>query len=60
MAPWQRITVYRYTLPSPYELATENLFEELGYPFNAGHAAPSMTCREGLTTLPGHGQCADL
>ena len=31
-----------------------------GYPFNAGHAAPSMTCREGLTTLPGHGQFADL
>ena len=29
MAPWQRITVYRYTLPPPYELATEHLFEEL-------------------------------
>ena len=29
MAQWQRITVYRYTLPPPYELETENLFEEL-------------------------------
>jgi hypothetical protein len=29
MAPWQRITVYRYTLPPPYELTTEYLFEEL-------------------------------
>jgi hypothetical protein len=29
MAPWQRITVYRYTLPPPYALATEHLFEEL-------------------------------
>ena len=28
MAPWQRITIYSYTLPSPYE-ATEHLFEEL-------------------------------
>ena len=29
MPPWQRLTVYRYTLPSPYELATAHLFEEL-------------------------------
>ena len=29
MAPWQRITVYRYTLPPHYELETEHLFEEL-------------------------------
>jgi len=28
--------------------------------FNAGHPAPSMTCREGLTTLPGHRQHVDL
>jgi hypothetical protein len=28
VAPWQRITIYRYTLPPPYE-ATEHLFEEL-------------------------------
>ena len=28
MAPWQRLTIYRYTLPPPYE-ATEHLFEEL-------------------------------
>ena len=28
MAPWQRMTIYRYTLPPPYE-ATEHLFEEL-------------------------------
>ena len=28
VAPWQRLTIYRYTLPPPYE-ATEHLFEEL-------------------------------
>src|SRR5262249_39511578 len=28
VAQWQRITIYRYTLPPPYE-ATEHLFEEL-------------------------------
>ena len=28
VAPWQRMTIYRYTLPPPYE-ATEHLFEEL-------------------------------
>ena len=31
-----------------------------GYQFNPGHRALSMTCREGLTTLPGHGQLVDL
>ena len=28
MTPWQRLTIYCYTLPPPYE-ATEHLFEEL-------------------------------
>jgi hypothetical protein len=28
MAPWQRLTIYRYTLPPPYE-ATEHLFAAL-------------------------------
>jgi hypothetical protein len=28
VAPWQRLTIYRYTLPPPYE-ATEHLCEEL-------------------------------
>ena len=28
VAQWQRLTIYRYTLPPPYE-ATEHLFEEL-------------------------------
>ena len=28
VAPWQRMTIYRYTLPPPYD-ATEHLFEEL-------------------------------
>jgi hypothetical protein len=32
----------------------------LGYPFNAGHSATSITYRDGLTTLPGHGQRVDL
>ena len=29
MAQWQRITVYCYILPPPFELATEHLFEAL-------------------------------
>jgi len=33
---------------------------EVGDPLSPGHSAPSMTCREGLTTLPGHGQLVDL
>jgi hypothetical protein len=36
------------------------LVEDFGHPFNAGHPAPSITCREGLTTLPWHGQRVDL
>jgi hypothetical protein len=28
VTPWQRLTIYRYTLPPPYD-ATEHLFEEL-------------------------------
>jgi hypothetical protein len=28
VTPWQRVTIYRYTLPPPYE-TTEHLFEEL-------------------------------
>jgi hypothetical protein len=28
MAQWQRLTIYRYTLPPPYE-ATEHLFEQV-------------------------------
>src|SRR5215470_9412234 len=31
-----------------------------GHPFNAGHPASSITCREGLTMLPWHGQRVDL
>jgi 3-oxoacyl-[acyl-carrier-protein] synthase I len=34
--------------------------EQIGHPFNAGRPAPSITCCEGLTTLPGHGQRVDL
>jgi len=33
---------------------------DLEHPFNAGHPAPSMTCRESLTTLPWHRQLVDL
>src|SRR5262245_13762975 len=32
----------------------------LGHPFNAGHPASSITCREGLTTLPWHRHRVDL
>ena len=38
---------------------TEN-FSETGHRFKPGHLTPSMTCREGLTTLPWHGQFVDL
>jgi hypothetical protein len=31
-----------------------------GHPFKPGHPDPSMTCREGLTTLPGSGQLINL
>ena len=31
-----------------------------GYPLSPGQPALSMTCHEGLTTLPGHGQLVDL
>jgi tellurite resistance protein TerC len=31
-----------------------------GYRFKPGHPAASMTCREGLTALPGHRQLVDL
>jgi hypothetical protein len=34
--------------------------EKIGYQFKPGHPAPSMTCREGLTALPGHGQLVNL
>jgi G6PDH family F420-dependent oxidoreductase len=33
---------------------------EKGHRFKPGHSASSMTCREGLTTLPGHGQRVEL
>ena len=32
----------------------------LGYRFKPGHPAPSSTCRDGLTALPGPGQLVDL
>jgi type I restriction enzyme S subunit len=32
----------------------------VGYPLSPGHFVSSMTCRDGLTTLPGHGQLVDL
>jgi hypothetical protein len=32
----------------------------VGHRFNPGHFVSSMTCRDGLTTLPGHGQRVDL
>ena len=41
MTPWQRLTIYRYTLSPPYE-ATEYLFEEL----------PLSTYPSGTTTEP--------
>jgi hypothetical protein len=33
---------------------------KVGYPLSPGQPAFSMTCHEGLTTLPGHGQLVDL
>ena len=40
--------------------AVQEQIVDMGYPFNAGHSAPSITCREGLTTLPGHRQLLDV
>jgi Homeodomain-like domain len=39
---------------------TLHAFHQRGYPLSPGHPVSSMTCREGLTTLPGHGQLVDL
>ena len=36
------------------------VFGMSGYQFKPGHAALSMTCREDLTALPGHGQLVNL
>ena len=33
-------------------LVDHSLFVHPGYPLSPGHHAPSITCREGLTTLP--------
>src|SRR5262249_7232448 len=38
----------------------QRFISDVGHPFNAGHPASSMTCREGLTMLPWHGQRVDL
>lgn len=54
--------------PAPHASATQCrlsdridlLFHWLGHPFKAGHPASSSTCREGLTTLPWHGQLVEL
>ena len=35
---------YRFTLS----------YRDVGYPLSPGHHAPSITCRDGLTTLPWH------
>jgi hypothetical protein len=31
-----------------------------GYPFSPGHFESSITYRDGLTALPGHGQLVDM
>jgi hypothetical protein len=41
-----------------YQVIAEHL--ETGHPLNPGHFVSSTTCREDLTTLPGHGQLIDL
>ena len=41
-------------------LVDDYLNEEYGLQFKPGHAALSMTCRDGLTTTPGHGQLVNL
>jgi transposase-like protein len=38
----------------------ERLASLTGYPFNAGHSAASMTYRDSLTALSGHGQLVKL
>jgi hypothetical protein len=36
------------------------LTTEQGYRFKPGHSVISITCRDGLTTLPGQRQLVDL
>jgi hypothetical protein len=38
-----------------FRLSLPEEWAELGYPLSPGHPVPSMTCRDGLSTLPGHG-----
>jgi len=45
----------RYKVPALHTPASIR-----GYPLSPGQPALSMTCHEGLTTLPGHGQLVDL
>ena len=60
----QRLNPYAVTyLQEVFQWALRQQLEpvcERGYPLKPGHPAPSITCREGLTTLPGHGQLVDL
>src|SRR5262249_55240286 len=53
--PIARYIRHRYT-----NGMTEGFNNKIGYPRKAGHPAPSITYREGLTTLPGHGQLVNL
>jgi hypothetical protein len=46
---WATAAIEEYTTNRASKL------RESGYPLSPGHPAPSMPCREGLSTLPGHG-----
>jgi hypothetical protein len=55
---WWSIKVeVEHTKELGYEVVAQEFF---GYRFKPGHRAPSMTCREDLARLPGHGQLVDL
>ena len=50
----------RKILPGVEHRQSRYLNNRCGYPLSPGHPVSSMTCREGLTTLPGHGLLVDL
>jgi len=56
----RRVVLGRYGFPPVFSLLALLCGMHGGHPFNAGHPASSITCREGLTMLPWHGQRVDL
>jgi hypothetical protein len=50
----------RGTIVFRKRLSRHDLIPFIGYPFSPGHFESSITYRDGLTALPGHGQLVDM